>query len=144
MKSVMLAKQWSLAPELRSVGISDLFMGSIWQTNGISLDTFLRLTISIVLHICWLRILRLESVLSLGLWVSLRFEVVDTLNLELPIVIHAKTWSLSLLVEIAFAVDDGLKLSCWVFAADLLNLLLFPKPERNCLFFSLLASNISQ
>ena len=110
----------------------DLFMGFVWQTNGISPDTFLRFSTPIVSHICWLRILKLGGVLSSGLWVSLGFEVVGTLNLESPIIIHAKTWSLSLLVKVAFVVDDGLKPPCQVFAADPLNPPPFPKPGGNC------------
>ena len=118
--------------ESRSVGIAVLLIGSIWQANGISPDISLRPSTPIVLCICWLMTLKLGGVLLSGLWISLRVEVVGILNLESPIVIHVEIWLLSSLVVVVFVVDDDLKPSCQVFAANPLNSPLLLKPERNC------------
>ena len=127
----MLAKQWSLMPESRIIRISDLLENCVWNTNGFSLG---RLSTPFVASICSLGLLELGGGLSSGLWLSWKVEVMSILKLVSPIVAQAKTWSLSSLWKVAFAVGDGLKFPCQVLVADPLIPSLFPKPGKNCPF----------
>jgi len=52
--------------------------------------------------------LKLGGVLLLGLQISLRSEVVDTLNLESFIIIYTEIWLFFSPVVVAFAVGDSL------------------------------------
>ena len=84
----------------------DLLLESVWRTNDVSVDMPLRLSIPFSLHICWLESLKLGSGLSSDVQSSSVVGVVGTLNLVSPIVIYAKTWSLSSLLEATFTVGD--------------------------------------